>query len=46
MPSLIAPREYRECLIGADGYIDENSCYVPFWYTKARPPPLPVPHHH
>lgn len=40
MPSLIAPRQYRECLLDADGYIDENSCYVPFWYTRVRPPPF------
>jgi type IV secretory pathway VirB10-like protein len=34
LTSLIAPRQHRECLLDADGYIDENSCYVPFWYTK------------
>jgi hypothetical protein len=34
MPSLIAPRQHRQCLLDADGYIDESTCYVPFWYTK------------
>ncbi|KAK0753863.1 hypothetical protein B0T18DRAFT_311563, partial [Schizothecium vesticola] len=27
-------RDHSECLLDADGYIDETSCYVPFWYTK------------
>ncbi|EGO53099.1 hypothetical protein NEUTE1DRAFT_92073 [Neurospora tetrasperma FGSC 2508] len=27
-------REYSNCTRGADGFIDPNSCYVPFWYTR------------
>ncbi|KAK1837172.1 hypothetical protein QBC39DRAFT_4735 [Podospora conica] len=37
MPSItpnLAPRQYRECLLTEDGFIDKDSCYVPFWYTK------------
>ncbi|KAK1757393.1 hypothetical protein QBC47DRAFT_399735 [Echria macrotheca] len=39
MASIIATlgrRQFRDsgCVRGEDGFIDENSCYVPFWYTK------------
>ncbi|KAL2199902.1 hypothetical protein P885DRAFT_75083 [Corynascus similis CBS 632.67] len=27
-------RQYEECTLTEDGYVDENSCYVPFWATK------------
>ena len=37
MPSIAASlvrREHRQCFVNEDGVIDDNSCYVPFWYTK------------
>ncbi|KAL2135625.1 hypothetical protein VTI74DRAFT_7575 [Chaetomium olivicolor] len=27
-------RQFENCTFTEDGYIDENSCYVPFWGTK------------
>ncbi|KAK3956004.1 hypothetical protein QBC32DRAFT_3217 [Pseudoneurospora amorphoporcata] len=27
-------REHSNCARGPDGFIDPDSCYVPFWYTK------------
>ncbi|KAK3396355.1 hypothetical protein B0T20DRAFT_268918 [Sordaria brevicollis] len=27
-------REHSNCTRGPDGFIDPDSCYVPFWYTK------------
>jgi len=30
----ITARQYRYCERTEDGFIDETSCYVPFWYTK------------
>ncbi|KAH6619712.1 hypothetical protein B0J18DRAFT_252294 [Chaetomium sp. MPI-SDFR-AT-0129] len=27
-------RRYEECTLTEDGFIDENSCYVPFWSTR------------
>ncbi|KAK3694605.1 hypothetical protein B0T22DRAFT_345769, partial [Podospora appendiculata] len=32
--STVVSRQVRECLRTADGYIDEDSCDVPFWYTR------------
>jgi hypothetical protein len=33
MKALVA-RQYRYCDRTEDGFIDETTCYVPFWYTK------------
>ncbi|KAK3301013.1 uncharacterized protein B0H64DRAFT_29208 [Chaetomium fimeti] len=27
-------RDYENCTFDEEGYIDENSCYVPFWSTR------------
>ncbi|KAL2166810.1 hypothetical protein VTG60DRAFT_2127 [Thermothelomyces hinnuleus] len=27
-------RQYEDCTITEDGYIDEDSCYIPFWATR------------
>ncbi|CCC08548.1 hypothetical protein SMACR_05792 [Sordaria macrospora] len=27
-------REHSNCTRGSDGFIDPDSCYVPFWYTR------------
>jgi hypothetical protein len=35
MKALVA-RQYRYCDRTEDGFIDETSCYVPFWYTRVR----------
>ncbi|KAK0730366.1 hypothetical protein B0H67DRAFT_548333 [Lasiosphaeris hirsuta] len=32
--ALLVSRQFRECLRTDDGFIDEDSCYVPFWYTR------------
>ncbi|KAK3336454.1 hypothetical protein B0T19DRAFT_39310 [Cercophora scortea] len=34
MTSTLVSRQVRECLRTEDGYIDEDSCDVPFWYTR------------
>lgn len=31
---VLEARQYRYCDRNADGFIDDSTCYVPFWYTK------------
>ncbi|GAB1310993.1 hypothetical protein MFIFM68171_01203 [Madurella fahalii] len=34
MAAMLAPRQFQNCTRTPDGFIDETSCYVPFWSTR------------
>jgi hypothetical protein len=36
--TLIPRQSFRNCTRLPDGFIDPNSCDVPFWYTKVGDP--------